>query len=213
MAIDPGMPIRVIALAVPGARQVLDHVGLDYCCSGDASLAQACDAAGLSVADTVASLDDAARSPENVAAFHDWEHESRDAVAAHIVEQNYPVERVSMADTQALLAQVTSVHGSAHPELREIEKIWSEVCRRLHRHIHEEQPEIDPPVEGTKKNFAAQHADLVELMHRIRRLARSYVSPEDGCDALRAVYRELEAFEADLHEHVLLADSVLFRKR
>lgn len=213
MAIDPGMPIREIALAVPGARQVLDHAGLDYCCSGDASLTQACDDAGLSVADTLASLDDAARCPENVAAFHDWEHESRDVVAAHILEQNYPVERVSMVDTSALLTQVASVHGAAHPELRELETIWTQVCRRMHQHMLQEQREIDPPAANAKNMLSGQHAEIVDLVRRIRALTHGYVPPEDDCDALRAVYADLEAFEADLHEHVLLAESVLLRRR
>lgn len=212
MAIDRGMPIREIALGVPGARQVLDQVGLDYCCSGDASLAQACDAAGLSVAETLASLDAASRRPENVAAFHDWGHESRDVVAAHIVQRNYPLERMSMADTSALLTQVVSVHGAAHPELREVEAAWTQLCRRMHQHMWEERPGIDSLAAKNKKDLSVQHAGILELMRRIRGLTHGYTSPDEGCDALRAVYSDLETFEGDLHEHVLLADSVLFRE-
>jgi len=171
-----------------------------------------CDAAGLSVAETLASIDDAAHRPENRAAFHDWGHERRDIVVAHIVEHGYPAARVSMANTSSLLGQVASVHGAAHPELREVETTWMQVCRRMRQHMVQERREIDPRV-AAPEGLAVQHADLVELMRRIRALTCGYNPPEGGRDALSAVYHDLEAFEADLHEHVLLAESVLLRER
>lgn len=48
------------------------------------------------------------------------------------------------------------------------------------------------------------------MAHRIRGLTHGYSPPSDTCDALLALCRDLAAFEADLHEHVLLAESVLF---
>jgi len=220
MKIDPATPIREIALAVPGATAIFERVGLDYCCSGNASLAAACGQAGLSLDSVVASLDDASHAASNVASFHDWRSERKAAVAAHIVDHNYVVEREKMADTTALIAKVAGVHGAQHPELREIVGIWGDLCGLLRAHIHYESKELEPlrdDAEPTRdsvkrmKAFHGQHEEVVALAHRIRVLTNNYVRPNDACDALEALYRDLEAFEVDLHEHVLLADNVLFR--
>jgi regulator of cell morphogenesis and NO signaling len=223
MKLDPATPIREMALSVPGATAVFDRVGLDYCCAGSASLASACDRAGLRLEIVIESLDQASQTAANVASFHDWRAERPAAVAAHIVDHNYPVERETMADTTALIAKVASVHGAQHAELREIEAIWAELCRQLRRHLHDEGAALEPLKDpdsvrnqrtaAPKSAFAGQHEEVVGLVRKIRELTRGYAPPGDACDALEALYRDLEAFEADLHEHVLLADNVLFVDR
>ena len=220
MKLDPATPIREIALALPGATTIFERVGLDYCCAGSASLASACRAAGLSLESVLASLDDASQAAGNVASFHDWRAERKAAVAAHLVDHNYVVEREKMADTSALMAKVVSVHGASHPELREIATLWADLCGSLRAHLHYEGKELEPlkdDAEPTRdsvkrmKAFHGQHEEVVALAHRIRVLTDNYHPPSDACEALESLYRDLETFEADLHEHVLLADNVLFR--
>ena len=219
MAIDPVTPIREIALAVPGAMALFDEVGLDYCCAGHLSLGAACERAGLPVAGVVGSLEEASRAAVNVAAFHDWGHERPAAVAAHVVEHNYPLERGLMADTSALIAKVVSVYGADHHELREIDRLWAKLCRLMTKHLHDERPVLEPlmgtsgqPQGATRRGeVAVEHEAVVELVREIRGLAKDYSPPQDACDAMRSLYAALRAFEVDLHEHVLLADDVLHR--
>jgi regulator of cell morphogenesis and NO signaling len=126
-----------------------------------------------------------------------------------------------MADTTALLGQVVSVHGVAHPELRAVEATWAELCRRMRAHLREERPALTPYVEPAEHAapappaslLATQHEEVVALVRQISALTRGYLPPADACDAYRALYRDLAAFEADLEEHVHLADDVLRRDR
>lgn len=219
MKIDPATPLREIALAVPGATALLDGFGLDYCCGGSTPLATACRQAGLLLEQVLAAIDDVSTSAPNVATYHDWRAEPPGAVAAHIVEQNYPAERVSMSDTAALAAQAASVHGAQHPELRVVDALWTELCDRLRQHLHEEGPTLEPVQRGASADSTGemriraivdQHEEVLGLMKRIRALTHDYAPPDRDCDALVALYRNLEAFEADLHEHVHLSDNVLF---
>lgn len=216
MAIDPTATIGEIALAIPGAVALFERLGLDYCCAGKTSLAAACGSAGLSLDDVVASLAVGARSAANVAAFRDWRAERRGAVAHHIAHDNYPSERNTMADMTQLIAKVASVHGAKHPELFEIETLWADLCQRLRKHLRDEAHALEPFLQGPAapksgpNRFAGQHEAVVAMAHRIRGLTHGYSPPTGTCDALLALYRDLAAFEADLHEHVLLADNVLF---
>lgn len=219
MAIDPVTPIREIALAVPGAMALFDELGLDYCCGGHASLEVACVRAGVPVAGVVSRLEAASRAAANLASFHDWGHERPAAVATHVVEHNYPLEREMMADTSALIAKVVSVYGADHHELREIDALWSELCRAMTKHLHDERPVLEPLMSASGETSGAdkrgavaeEHEEVVALVRRIRALAKDYAPPPDACDAMRSLYAALRAFESDLHEHVLLADDVLLR--
>ncbi|HEX7603604.1 MAG TPA: DUF542 domain-containing protein, partial [Polyangiaceae bacterium] len=216
MAIDPEAPIGELALVMPGGAALFEKLGLDFCGTGKVSLAAACGGAGLPLEDVVASLEEASRSAANVAAFRDWRAERPTAVAHHIVDHNFPVERETMADMAQLIAKVASVHGARHPELFEINALWADLCERLAKLLREESRALEPFLEeptapkSGPSLFTDQHEEVVTLAHRIRVLTHGYAPPADACDAFLALYRELAAFEADLHEHVLLADNVLF---
>jgi regulator of cell morphogenesis and NO signaling len=49
-----------------------------------------------------------------------------------------------------------------------------------------------------------------DLLREIRAAARDFRLPEDACMSFRALYRALEDFEKDLHQHIHLENNVLF---
>ena len=143
-------------------------------------------------------------------------------LTVHLLDHNYPVERETMADVSALLAQVASAHGARHPELRDLESVWAELCRCLGRHLRDERPMLAPHVEPVARHappsaaasgvISSQHAEILALVRRVRELTGGYTTPVDGCEAYRSLFVSLEEFEEDLREHVELADNVLGRE-
>ena len=142
-------------------------------------------------------------------------------LAEHLLDHNYPIERETMADVSALLAQVASVHGARHPELHALEATWAELCGCLARHLRDERSMLAPhveqqtppaPVPGPRSGaMASQHKEVLGLVRRVRELTGGYAPPADACDAYRALLASLAEFEEDVHEHVELADNVLRR--
>ena len=57
-----------------------------------------------------------------------------------------------------------------------------------------------------------EHADVGKELAHIRNLLGNYIPPNDACATTRLVYKELEAFEQDLHKHVFLENVILFPK-
>jgi iron-sulfur cluster repair protein YtfE (RIC family) len=49
-----------------------------------------------------------------------------------------------------------------------------------------------------------------ELLREMREAAGLYAPPPDACDSYRALYAALAEFEADLHQHIFLENSLLF---
>ena len=49
-------------------------------------------------------------------------------------------------------------------------------------------------------------------MREIRSLTSDYKVPADGCISYQTLYRALENFEKDLHQHIHLENNILFPK-
>ena len=67
---------------------------------------------------------------------------------------------------------------------------------------------------GTVRNpvrmMFMEHDAAGELLREMRAASASYALPPDACESYRALYRALEEFEADLHHHIFLENSILF---
>jgi len=57
-----------------------------------------------------------------------------------------------------------------------------------------------------------EHRHAGSYLDELRALSLDYSPPEDACMNYQQLFRELEAFEVDLHKHVHLENNVLFPK-
>jgi regulator of cell morphogenesis and NO signaling len=62
------------------------------------------------------------------------------------------------------------------------------------------------------KVMMAEHDDHVANLARTRALTHGFALPGHASASWRALYRELDRFEADLHQHIELEDNVLFTR-
>lgn len=67
---------------------------------------------------------------------------------------------------------------------------------------------------GTVKNpvrmMMMEHETVGDLLQELRALSSNYTVPADGCISYQTLYRALEAFEKDLHQHIHLENNILF---
>ena len=75
------------------------------------------------------------------------------------------------------------------------------------------RPAPFPPF-GTVKNpvrmMMMEHETVGDLLLEVRALSLNYTVPPDGCISYQTLYRALEAFEEDLHQHIHLENNILF---
>ena len=55
-----------------------------------------------------------------------------------------------------------------------------------------------------------EHDGAGEALRALRSVTTDYKVPEDACISYRTLYGALEAFEADLHQHIHLENNILF---
>lgn len=229
MSLDHESKMKDIALSNPAARQVLEDAGLDYCCGGGQSLHDACLHADVPAEEILKRLRENSKdvSPDEA----NWTSAPLSDLTRHIRERHHRYVREAIARVQTLLDKVVTKHGENHPEITDIQRLFTEVGREMIMHMQKEEqilfPYIDalekaasthgsmePPFFQTVRNpihtMMKEHESAGEFVKQIRKVSSEYKAPADACTSYKALYQDLQAFEADLHQHVHLENNILF---
>jgi len=212
------------------AAAVFHEFGIDFCCGGRRSLADAC---GERQVDTGAVLDavkQALSVPSSAPRFDEW---SPETLIGFIVGNHHEYVRRALPSLTAHTQKLAAVHGSRHPELHEVARLAQSIADDMTAHMAKEERILFPFIaqlsEAARDGRPAPHAPFGSIdnpirmmehehdatgaaMARIRELTDDYAVPADGCTTYQVCLRELDAFERDLHAHVHLENNILFPK-
>jgi regulator of cell morphogenesis and NO signaling len=207
---------------------VFQELGIDFCCGGRRTLAEACLQHNLDEDAVLTAVERACVGPDSSAKFDTW---SPEQLIGHIVANHHAYVRRAMPSLIAFTQKLAAVHGSRHPELAEIAGIVQDIAAEMASHMAKEErvlfPYIDAlshavrdgvaappapfgPVENPIRMMEEDHEAAGAAMARIRELTGGYAVPDDGCATYRVCLEELNAFERDLHQHVHLENNILF---
>jgi regulator of cell morphogenesis and NO signaling len=205
----------------PGAARVFERAGLDYCCRGTRTLADACAAAGLDPDALATEIEETEAEAEP-----DWASLPVPALADHIVATHHAYLRAELPLLVELAAKVDSVHGVRHPELATVLALVGDLRADIEPHLDKEErvlfPALHLMVEHDRTDFPfgtvanpirvmiAEHDRAGELLVALRHATRGYEAPSDACASYRSLYERLEAIELDTHRHIHKENHVLF---
>ena len=219
--------VSELARATPGAACVFEKFGIDYCCGGERSLAQACSAAKVNLLEVATALE----KPQTQSGDCDWQKITLAELAEHIVAKHHEYVRQEIQRLIPLSAKVAGVHGKNHPELEQIQSSFQSLAEELTTHLMKEERMLFPYIAqlelaaksrnrlaaspfGTVKNpvrmMMMEHDSAGELLRKMRELSKNYNLPADACMSFQMLYRALEEFEADLYQHIHLENNILF---
>jgi regulator of cell morphogenesis and NO signaling len=207
-------------IANPAAARVLEAFGLDYCCHGSRTLADACAAAGVDESAVTERLGDLDLEGDAT-----WTSLDAPALAAHIVDTHHRYLHEELPLLDALAAKVQSAHGGRHRELTEVRRIVAAVRAELEPHLMKEESVLFPAIAALaagERDFAfgsvanpirtmsIEHDRAGELLAELRSATGGYLVPDDACGSYRSLYNRLEALELDTHLHIHKENHVLF---
>jgi regulator of cell morphogenesis and NO signaling len=221
--IGPSMTLGEIVTQRPSLAAELERRGLDYCCHGGRTLMEAARAAGLD-AQTVADELSAAHADEPAAA---WAALEPAELVDHIEAVHHEYLWEQLPRISALVDKIVGVHGDRHPELAEVQRLYTDLRADLEPHLGREEQELFPMIrrlaaatDGSQSDtraltaqidaLADEHETVGELLDELNRVTSGYVTPEDGCASYAACYRALADLEADTHLHVHKENNLLF---
>jgi regulator of cell morphogenesis and NO signaling len=204
----------------PARSRVFEELGIDYCCGGKLSLAEACARKGLDPGEVSRRL----ASAESVEPEADWRAAPLVALCDHIVSTHHAFLRRELPRLRGLLTKLARVHGDRHPELRDVLAVFGPFADELTAHMTKEEQVLFPLSARLETGavprtpFVLQPIAVMEAEHdaagralaEMRRLTGGYAVPADGCGTYRAALSGLAGLEEDMHKHVHKENSILF---
>lgn len=230
MILDPAKTVREVAVALPQARHVFEKTKIDYCCGGDQLLGEACVKAGIDLQMLEQMLE---AGPATTVANIDFQELTLAQLIMYILDIHHAYTRDEMERLEDLGEKTVHVHGGNHPELLSIRNLLQQLFVELKGHLFKEEQILFPFViqleESRSQNRPApftpfgtinnpihimrvDHDNAGDILREIRKLSRGYIVPEDACLSYQTFYKELEALEHDLHQHIHLENNILFPK-
>jgi regulator of cell morphogenesis and NO signaling len=222
-----GMTLAEIVTENIRAAVVFEEFGLDFCCKGKRSLAEACTEKNINIDSVIESLSKLS-TDKNEEKYNDW---TPDFLIDYIINNHHQYVRRMIPIISLHADKVASVHGKNHPETIQIADLFLGVREELENHMMKEErilfpyikqlyeakknnEQVSPPPFGTIRNpinmMEAEHTNAGEALYKIRELSADFSLPADACDTFKALYSELKEFEEDLHKHIHLENNVLF---
>jgi len=228
MTLSTERTVRELAVEIPNATRIFEKFKIDYCCGGSRSLESACENAGVHIEEVVRQLEGSPTPEPSPVAFQPT---SATELINHIQEKHHTYTREEIARLTALISKVCSVHGGNHPELLRLQELFVVLAQDLEPHMFKEErilfPYIGeleeaknrgrspmPPPFGTVSNpvrmMMMEHDTAGDLLRIMRHVTDDYTPPADACFSYNTLYRALEDFEKDLHQHIHLENNILF---
>jgi regulator of cell morphogenesis and NO signaling len=223
-------PVSQLVTSNPSRARVFERYGIDYCCHGRQTLAQACEDGSLDLSAVERDLSECDRGPIDHPSS-DWTAYPLSALAQHIVERHHEYLRRELPRLKGMLERVIEAHGAEHPELHEVEKVFHGLQAELSMHMMKEEHVLFPIVArleaaattgesvgafhcGSVQNpigvMEDEHEHAGQALARMRALTRGYVAPADACPTYIALLASLAELEADLHLHIHKENNVMF---
>jgi regulator of cell morphogenesis and NO signaling len=230
MAIAASKTVGEIAAENPQTTREFEKLGIDYCCGGSRSLAEACAQASISVDEVLDRLENSTAAQAQ-SGTDDWGSRPLSDLISHINGTHHVFVRQESPRIEALAAKVVSVHGKNHPELRQVQQVFSALANELNVHLMKEEQILFPYVVRLEESFVAgeptppamfgtvlnpvrmmmhEHDSAGDALRSLRSLTSDYRVPQDACISYRTLYQALQDFEADLHQHIHLENNILF---
>ncbi|HEU4479297.1 MAG TPA: iron-sulfur cluster repair di-iron protein [Pyrinomonadaceae bacterium] len=228
MNLTTNTTVSELLLEKPAAARVFEKMGIDFCCGGQRSLADACANAVVDLQTELTLSGRAQPTERNV------QTTTLENLINYIVVKHHSFTRREIARLNALSDTVCMVHGENHPELLDIYVLFRELGADLETHMTKEERMLFPYVIGMEAAASKQQVPLFrppfgtvanpvrmmmlehdragELLKKIRKLSSGYATPADACVSYKTLYAALEELEKDLYQHIHLENNILFPK-
>jgi regulator of cell morphogenesis and NO signaling len=233
LQIDGKTTVRELVGRCPQTRRVFERHGIDYCCGGGKSLADAAQESRAALPDLLRDIEAALAAPAaTTAAEKDWYAASLHELIDHILRVHHVYMNEALPRLRGLVRKVLHAHGAHHGDmLRQVHDLYDALDNELTSHLQKEENVLFPYIVAAEahrqggpaepaacfgsvgnpiRQMEHEHEDAGAVLAQLRKVTGDYTVPDDACPTFRALYEELEQMEDDLHQHIHLENNILF---
>jgi regulator of cell morphogenesis and NO signaling len=213
------------------AAAVFEKYGIDFCCKGNITVDEACESKHIMTEDVMRELKMLLSTDTTQPA--DYKTWNPVVLADHILENHHRYITEKTPLILQYLAKLADKHGGRHPELLEVNRLFTESAAALASHMKKEELILFPWIKKLAEYTLDQGQDMATPQGRIRNpiemmmhehddegerfktisaITNQYQPPSDACNTYKVTYAMLQEFETDLHLHIHLENNILFPK-
>ena len=231
MKISPESSVGEVVKLNFKTASVFQKNNIDFCCGGDKTISEACTNAGLDTDQLIDQLEIIAEQIDPDSQYINGL--SLEELSNYIIKRHHSYVRESIPAIKKNLEKICQVHGEHHPELFEINRLFTETSGNLIMHMQKEELMLFPfirrleisfgngsplpqspfgPVSNPISAMLAEHQAEGDRFDQISKLTANYSIPEDACITYEITMKQVRDFENDLHRHIHLENNILFPK-
>ena len=219
--ISPDTTVADLVTDRPARARIFERLGIDYCCGGDHSLAEAARKNDLDP-ETVVQMLDAATDASSPVDATDWTDAALGDLIDHIESTHHEYLRRELPRLERLLTRVAQAHGAQVPWTHDVLDVFLDLKTDLEKHMQSEEKQVFPSI----RRLAEQEADDIDqdgieqmidehdeagaALEQLRDLSNDFTPPENACPKFRAAMDGLRELEVDMHQHVHKENNILF---
>ncbi len=232
--VDETTTVRDLVGRYPQTRPVFEKHGIDYCCGGGKSLAEAAREHGRELPKLVDALKEALDAPTGKAdaTEKDWYSAPLGELIRHIVDEHHAYMKTTLPRLRTLIPTVLKAHAAQHGDmLRQVQAIFNDLDEEISSHLMKEEQVLFPFITAAEahaqqrlpmlsapcgsvchpiQQMEYEHENAGRALAKLREVTCDYALPPDACPTFHAMYEELQRMEADLHQHIHLENNILF---
>jgi regulator of cell morphogenesis and NO signaling len=209
--------------------QLFEKNNIDFCCGGGITVAEACKNANIDPNQFLPEIEQVLLVSDPDSKY--IEGLELDELSDYIVKRHHSYVRENIPFLKQKLQKLCDVHGENHPELFEVNKLFSETAGNLTMHMQKEEMILFPYIRNMVKQkqggpktaqlgnvlgpievMNLEHQAEGERFEKIGALTNNFTTPADGCNTYQVTFKTLQDFEQDLHRHIHLESNILFKK-
>lgn len=208
----------------------LNKYGIDFCCGGQRPLSQACAEKNLDPENILTEL--AQSHPPADSESVNWGDAPLLQLTEHILDTHHVYVKQELPRLSALVDKVAAVYPLKYPWVTGLKETWDTLSAELEAHLMKEEQVLFPRIKELCQAEAGaalpafhcgsvhapievmehEHDNAGEALRHMRKIANDYTPPADACTTFKLMLQGLEAFEADLHQHVHKENNIMFPK-
>lgn len=215
--------VAEVAIKCPASMRVFEKLGIDYCCGGQRSVAEAVREKGA----TLEEIAQAVESASEPAQEKDWTQATLTELADHIEAVYHTFLKSELPRLSDLFMRVLEAHEEKHGRtLLPLRDTYESLQTELESHMLKEEQVLFPmirtreasaspevmgfPIEAPISVMEQEHLSAANALASMRQITGNYSLPDDACPSFHNLYQSLQALEENLHRHIHLENNILF---
>ncbi len=208
---------------------IFESKGIDFCCGGNQTIEVASSEKNVEIEPLITELEQAMQESDPETEY--IKRLAFDELIDYIIKRHHNYVKEQIPIITQLLEKIASVHGDQHPEVFTIKDEFSKAANALASHTKNEEEELFPYIKmmveaqrDEKPFLPIQDLILNDLLNGLldehtvegdrfddlAKLTNNFAIPADVCNTYFVTFKNIKAFQDDLHRHVHLENNLLF---